>query len=236
MPRNVAFDLREVKRLEYDLDKLAHKALPYAVKDALNATAFEGRKVWHKAMQREFTIRNKYTLRSVRIDKATVGGRIDSMESVLGSTADYMASQELGTREYGKTASKPIPTRAAAGQSGAGERTKRVQRSKMLQTIKVAKRARYGPRKQRNAIAIGRAVRGNKFAIIETKHGDAIVRVTGRKRVKLRMVWNLFNRSVPVPKSPTLQRTLRVMERRMPGIAVEALKKQLDRQRLFRSR
>ena len=55
------------------------------------------------------------------------------------------------------------------------------------------------------------------------------MKVTGRKRIKLRMVWNLFNTSVPVPKNPTLQRTLVKMERRMLGIYVEAIEEQMRR-------
>lgn len=234
---HIDVDMREFERLSDELDRFAAKAVPHAARQGLNTTAFQGRKVWQKAMGREFTLRAKWVPKSIRVEKAELRLRAGRMESVLGSVFPGLDKQEKGGTIRGRGgASKPIPTRVAAGQSmGAGERTRTVRGPNKLKAIHLQRRrGKGGSKRQRNAVAISQAVKaGRKFALIEAKRGTAIVRITGRKRVRVRMLWDLSRSSVRVPASPTLGRTLRVMERRMPAIMLDSLKYQARRHRLL---
>lgn len=232
-------DLKDLDRLVKDLKTFRKRALPHAVRNTLTATAFQGRKLWVNEIESSFVTRNKFTTRSLRVEKAKLNSNIATMSSTLGSVAPYMGLQETGGTEQGKGASKPIPTASAAGQAkGTRPRTKVVRKRNRLGAIQITKRRVTGGRKQRTAIAISMAATGgsgSRFAVIETNRGKGIFRVTGRKRgraprfkgVRIRMVWDLSKRSVPVPRHPTLQRTLTDLERLTPSIARKAIIDQL---------
>jgi len=228
-------DMHEVEDLAADLERFAHRAVPFAARNGLNDTAFQARQVWQKAMGRSFTIRNKYVQRSVRVDKAEIRSRVDSMHAVLGSVFPGLDKQEFGGTIAGKTGNKAIPTRVAAGQSmGSGERTRTVRAPNRLSRIHLPGRKGGGSKRQRNAIAVRKAARTKRgFALIETKRGRAIVKVTGRKRLRVRMVYDLSRASVQVQPSPTLSPTVKIMQRRMPSIMLARLKEQARRHRLL---
>jgi len=232
---HVDVDMREFERLSDELDRFAAKAVPHAARNGLNDTAFQGRQVWQKAMGREFTLRNKWVPKSIRVEKAEIRSRVDSMHAVLGSMFPGLDKQEFGGTIAGKTGNKPIPTRVAAGQSmGAGERTRTVRAPNRLSRIHLPGRKGGGSKRQRNAIAVRKAARTKRgFALIETTRGNAIVKVTGRKRLRVRMVYDLSRASVQVQPSPTLSPTLKIMQRRMPSIMLDSLKYQARRHGLF---
>ncbi len=234
---SVLVDLRDLERLVRELETFAHKALPFAARESLNTQAALGRTLWQGEMQRKFVIRNKFTQRSVRVAKVRGAGfNINAMESQVGSVAPYMRLQELGGTDRGKSGSKPIPTSSAAGQPmGARPRTRVVRRFMRQPNIRLDRRARGKSKKQRNAIAIKRAIRKasvsgrRSFTIIETRRGKAIARVTGRKKVTVRVIWDLSRTSVRVPSTPTLQNTLDKLEPLLPSIHKAALIRQLKR-------
>jgi hypothetical protein len=209
MPASLLVDLREVERLVLDLEQFAKRGLPFAARKSLTGAAFQTRKVWQKQIDISFTLRNTYVVRSVRAVKAT-GSDIDHMVSEVGSTADFMAKQEKGATIRGRRTHKPIPTSVAAGQSEGAERTKVVRRANWQRAISLGKRFRGGSKQNRNAAAIGQAVRsGRRFVLLELKDQRmGIARVTGRKRLTVRLIWDLSHRSVHVHAEPTLQRSL----------------------------
>ena len=63
-------DSRDLDRLVRDLEKVRRKAIPHAVRNALNSQAFDARKRWQSKMGEEFTLRNKWVAGSVRVEKA----------------------------------------------------------------------------------------------------------------------------------------------------------------------
>lgn len=222
---------KDIENLVKELDTFTKRALPFAARNSLNTSVFRGRKIWVKEIERSFTTRNKFTTRAVRVVKAT-GSRIESMEAILGSIARYQDKQERGGISKGTRTNKPIPTSTAAGQGkGASPRTRAVRRPNWHSAIRLQKgRSKGRSRKQRNAIAISQAVKsGRKFALIERDRGNGIVRVTGRKRLTVRLIWDLSRRSVKLKPEPTLQRSLDKLEPELADIHIDALKDQLKR-------
>lgn len=232
----VSVELKDIATIHRDLETFARKALPYGVRNALNRSAFEGRKAWVGELQRSFVLRNTFTTRQLRVVKAT-GTDVRSMAAFLGSLAPFMRTQEFGGTVKGKGGSaEPIPTSVAAGQAmGSRPRTKQVRRPNWLSNIRLKDgRNRGKSRKQRNAIAVAQAARkGSKFAFVELEERRGIVRVTGRKRIRVRMLWDLSRRAVRVPATPTLQRTLNAIAPKLPTIHRDALVEQLKRNRVL---
>lgn len=228
MSSSLVVDTHDIERLVRDLDRVAKQAVPFAMRNSVNTAAFEHRKRWQMEIRSTFVLRNKYVLNSLRVVKATTTRKPTAR---LGSEAAFMGTQEKGGTVRGKGRSKPIPTAVAAGQAmGARPRTRAVRRPNWLSAIKL-RRGRPGANKaQQNAIAISMAVKqSRRFVLLELNGLRGIFRVTGRKRLTVRLLWNLSKRSVRLKPSHTLQSTLDALERRMPGWYLDALKAQAKR-------
>jgi hypothetical protein len=228
-------EFRGVKELVRDLRVARERALPYAVKTAVNSAAFEARTIWQGEIRRSFTTRNRYTERSILVERAR-GLDAKRMVAVVGSVAPYMGDQETGAVIRGKGKHKAIPGPAAAGLPAGAKRTRMVRAPNKLSAIKVAK-VRGSTVQQRWAIALGQARRtGRKFVLLERpKGGKALFRVGGGKRRKatLRLLWDVSRSSVRVPPEPTLQRTLKALEPKLPHMYQAALLEQFRRHKLL---
>src|SRR5690606_17163674 len=133
----------------------------------------------------------------------------------------YMRKQEFGGfKRGGGKHGAPIRTGYAAGQPGAKPPTRMVRGPNKLTAIKLKRAPRRGGRKQRNAIAMAKARKaGARFVFLELERKKGIFRLLGSKsRPQLRMVHDLSFRTVRIPKTPTLQRTLKRMDRKLPTI------------------
>jgi hypothetical protein len=224
----VTVDTSELRRFAKDLDKFAHKAIPHAVRNSLNRSAFEGQREWRAEVKRTFTVRRPFTEKSIQVTKAR-GTDLRTMVAVLGSTAEYMGAREEGeTKRKGGKHGVPIPT--VSGARG-GSIKRQIQRPHRMGAIRLTDRARTGARKQRNAVAIRRALKaGNRFVLLETTRGAGIFRITGAKRrLRVKMIWDLAKKSVTVAPFETLTRTLKAIEPRLTTIHIESLKEQLRR-------
>jgi hypothetical protein len=215
-------DLSELDRFRKDLERFRKKAIPYALREAVTAAAFEARKEWQGEIKRSFITRNQFTERSIRVEKAR-GLDAKRMFAVVGSTAPYMAKQEFGGIDHGA-----IPAPAASGESSL-PRKRLVRRANKLAAIQLARRGKKGSRKQQNAISIRLARKaGKKFVLLRGQRAPAIFKITGGKR-KLRVtrIQILAKRPARITAEPTLQRTLKALGPKMPRIMANALRKQL---------
>ncbi|HET9954161.1 MAG TPA: hypothetical protein VFQ61_06640 [Polyangiaceae bacterium] len=230
----ISVDLKDVEKLERDLQLFARKSLPYAASSAANNMAFTARKTWVSEIESTMVLRNRYTLNSLRVEKASPRGTVESIQAVLGSLAPYMAEQESGAAHQigNRTA---IPTSAAAGQQGAKPRTKPVRAPNRLKAIALAPRSHKGPRKQRNAISMRLALaQGKRFVFLELAKGRGLFRITGAKRKpKVQMVWDFSRGSRPIPKNPTLGRTVSSIQGQGLTFYHEALIEQAKRARVL---
>lgn len=228
---NVLISIKDAQHLETMLAMLAPKAVPHAVRDTLNETAFTVRKEWISLIEAKFILRNKYTVKSIRVAKAS-GTDLSTMQAVVGSAADYMDEQEEGaTRVKKGKHGVAIPTPTAAGQGArANPRKRPIRRPNYLGAIHPTS-SKVGPKFQRNAVAIALAIRkGTRVAYLETKETKGLFQVTGtERRPKVRMLYDLQHASVKIPKAPTLGPSLREVDRLAPAIAHKAFTKQFDR-------
>lgn len=228
-----SLDLRDADLLVRDLQKFRKSALPYAMRDALNTSAFMARRTWITVMRKEFTMRNTFTTRGVLVERAR-GSDPNRMVSVVGSVRDYMEKQEKGgnKRASGKSG-VAIPTTAAAGQARGSTRKRMVRRANYLSAIKVPARAGL-TRAQRNAISVKQAVRsGRKVVFLELQRRKGLFRVSGTKRPRITMLWDMTRRVVRTPKNSTLETTLEQVQPLLPLVHFQALLKQCQRHKIL---
>jgi hypothetical protein len=237
-----SLEQQEVRRLAEDLLALSKKALPHAVRNSLNATAFAARNEWSKSITKSMVLRNKWTVNSLRVEKAQ-GVSIGGMVSKVGTPLDYMKTQEEGGTKHPKTGKHvPIPTRAAAGMSmkaGKGKsaaRTKGVQAKNYQTAIRLAgKRVGYGVRQFRNQVAISAAVKaGGGVVYLDLGRRKGLFSITGTKKggLRIRMLWDLSRKAVHDKPRPTMKPTLAIIERIAPSIQKQAILEQMDRYHL----
>lgn len=217
-------ETREIRKLAEDLETAGKKAVPFALRNSVNRSAFEGRKIWQAELHDEMTLRNKWTERGILVEKAR-SSTLGQIEATLGSIRDYQATQESGGTVRGA-----IPTSVSSGEGrGAQPRKRLVRGPHKLPNITLANRRKGGSKKQRNAASIAIAKRqGKKHVFLETQRGKGIFRLSGGKRsTKLDMVHDTTSKSHRLPPHPTLGPTLRKLEPKMSKIHIEELVKQL---------
>ena len=225
----ITVELKGDKRMLADLAKMRAKAIPFAIKNALNTAAFETRSIWQREIKSTFTNRNTYTERSVRVEQATP----TKLVAKTGSIADYMDEQEEGGVIRGKSGHiKAIPTAAAAGQ-GAGARTKLVRPRFYLGGIQVTKTPGHGGRRQQNAIAIAVARKqGKRIVMLLGPKGAKGLYLMGagtKRKLKTRLLWNMSRGSVRVKPEPTLERALAQVKPKLEHMMATSLTQQMQR-------
>lgn len=218
--------------LRNKLYSFAARGVPHAARNALNRSAFRAREQWQREIFFSLTLRNRWTERSIQVNRAG-GLNIAAMEAKVGSTADYMRTQEEGGVERKKhKVGVPIPTPISSGERG-NPRRRLVRPMHRLPNIQL--RPRIGAtQKQRNAIAIEGARRaGKKHVFLELERKKGIFRLSGgKRRTKIELVHDLSRTSVRIPATHTLQDALRNVQRHLPDIAVRAMVEQLERYRV----
>lgn len=234
---SVYVDTRDFKKLHDHLERLKKRALPYAARDALNGCAFELRKEWQSQIRTTFTNRNKFTERSIRVEKAS-GIDLKTMQSRTGSVAAYMGDQEGGGTVKGSGKHKAIPGPAAAGMKPGARRTKTVRPRFHLGAINVKSPslAKYGRRRQ-NAIVLAITIRKHeRFALLNRSkgRGRGIFEVKGLKRkAKVKLLYNVSKGSVKVKPEPTMQRATNASGWRFEKVIYQSLLNQLKRNRVM---
>lgn len=222
----IEIELRNAGALAKTLEKLRAQAVPHAVRGMLNHVAFDARREWHAQIDKAMIVRNQFTKRSIRVEKAR-GTHLGRMQAVVGSVLEYMAKQEFGGQERARgKRGVPIPTSSAAGMGmKARPRTRMVRARNYLSAIRLVQ-AVPGSKQRKNAAAIRMArARGDGVAYLDTGKRRGLYRIPPGKRAKPRMLYDLSRRTVNVPKRPTLQRTLRVIE---PNFAMQARRAIMD--------
>ena len=235
----ISITFRGLDRFRKAIRTLESRAIPHAIRDTLNGCAFALRTEWQKTVRSDLTNRNKYTERSIRVDRAR-GINVRAMVSRTGSVAAYMGDLEEGTTARGKGKHKVIPAPAAAGHApGAGKRTRVVRQALRISGLQVAKQSlgRYGKRRQ-NAITLAIAQRkGERFVLLNRQKGSGRglfeVRAGGRKQLGLRMLYDLSRGSVRVPARHTLKHAIAKATPLFEREGYRAFLRQLKRARIF---
>ena len=225
----ITVKLTGAKEMVKSLERMRQKAVPYALKNALNTAAFETRTIWQADIRKSFVNRNAFTERSIRVEQAST----TNLVATVGSVADYMGTQEQGGTVKGKSGShKAIPMAAAAGQAAGSARTRLVRARYYLGAIQVTKVAGHGGRRQQNAIAIALARKqGKSIALLTRPNGaKALFALSGGKRkLKTRMLWDVSRSAVKVHAQPTLERSLAAVKPKLEHMLETSVQQQMQR-------
>lgn len=230
MTIGIRVDLSDFRRLTRDLETVSKVAVPYAARNALNAMAFEGRKLWQGELRETFVLRNDWTTRRLTVEKAK-GTSLATMHSALTTPDSYLVKQEFGGVE-----NHSVPTGVATGEGrGASPRRRLVRQPNKVGSIALGQRYRRGSRKQRNAIAVRMAAAaGQRFVYLELPKRKGLFRIKGGSRnPELDMVWDTTKKSHVVPDSPTLRPAVKRLEQKIPALMTSALIEQLRRHKVF---
>ena len=211
-----------IKDLEKRLQDIKSKALPYATRQTLNDTAFAAQKIIKADLPGRFILKNKYVLRSIRVDQAR-GSKISAQQSIVGSTAPEMATQEEGGFKYRKAGrAVGIPTGFSAGQTN--RRTKLPRKAYQMATIALRRGAKGHSRKQRNLIAFKENQGG--FAYMDLGRRKGIFKINKRG---VKMVHDLSRASVRIKKNEWMKPAGAEALRMLPAFYADALRYQLAR-------
>lgn len=231
-------DDRELKELERDLKTFGSRAFPYATRNTINSAAFAAREEWQGEIRSAFITRNKYTERSVLVDRAkTLDVRRQS--ATVGSTADYMETQEFGGTERSDGGGNvALPTGYSANQEGKPTRTRLPTRANRMANIQLRQRYRKNGknRAQRNRVTVlSAAKKREKFVYMDLGRRRGIFRVTGGvRRPRVKMVHDLTEKSYQIPKTPTLAPAIEAAQKKIPALYASSLRFQLRRLGLFK--
>lgn len=230
-------DDSEVQQFESDLDKFAHRALPFATRATLNTLAFTTQKFGREEVRNKMVTRNQFTERSIQVDKAT-GLNMQSQEAVVGSTEEYMETQEFGgTKRKSGEKGVAIATTYSAGQGMSVQpRTRLPKRPNKLATIRLRHTSlRASSRRQRNLIAVKEAAKsGSKYVYLDLSRRQGIFKVVGgKRRPQVRMVHDMTRNSVRIPKNPWLSPATDRAVKMRDKIYGDALKFQLRKHHIL---
>lgn len=216
--------------LSQHLEKTAKRAIPYAIRNGLNAMAFEGRRLWQQEMKSEFVLRNDFTTRRVMVEKARLG-QPETMQAVVMHPSGFLVKQEYGGHEQ-----HSVPTGiATADGRGANPRQKLVRRPFKVGAIDLPNRPHMANRRQRNAAAVRMAAaKGRKFVHLDlpTRKGLFLLR-GGRRNPRVEMLWDTTSKSHRVPASPTLGPAMKRLESVADRLMAQAFIGQLKHHKVF---
>lgn len=162
----------EMKDLERQLKRYNQDALPKAVAASINAVSGAAHSQSERNVRTRFTIRNRFTMRSMKLWKANPKPDIRRINSVTGTISSYLPLQEKGGTVRARRQRMAIPTKAA-----------RISRSK---SRPVARRFRMN--------RMGQVGSGGKFFVMRSKRGKLGI-FTRRTKRQLVMVRDLSVRS-----------------------------------------
>jgi len=236
----IKVDMGDAFQYEKKLKRFNKRAFPYATRHTVNEAAFKGREIAHRIIGREFTLRNQWTRRGVRVAK-TGTLNVSRQAARLGHVDEYMRDQEFGAAKRNQGGKGlPIVTSYGAGQNMKQvPRTKLPRRANKLGNLGLPSGSRPGKTKaQRNAIAVAMAAKAKRKNVYLDPAGDGgegVYRIMrGRKSKKnrtgvrsVRMIYDLSRDTVHVPRTPWLWPATREAKKAIPRIYIQALKFQL---------
>lgn len=248
----ISVDTRDFRTLESHLKTFKASAHPFATKAMLNKTAFEAQDIARKRLRFGFVLRNKHAIQSIRVNP-TKTLRVNQQAAVIGSTADYMETQEFGGTNVKKGRHGVVlPTSFSAGQSEKSRpRFKLARPSNKLRRLRLSRgstRPTGQPKdrkqaflfKVQDAISSGGRVffhkgqRGRATGIYRVKGGRKGFKRGWPKGARVKLLHRIEHTAYTIPRKPWLGPTVDVARKRMPRLYTDALRFQLKRHNLFK--
>jgi hypothetical protein len=228
----------EIKQFESDLKTFKSRAYPFATKNTVNRSAFVAQKEYRDRASEDLTLRNKFTVQSIQVEQTRTLS-VGRQAAITGSTVEYMKDQEFGKNisRKGKRG-VPIPTSVASGDGeGVRPRRRQVPRSRRLSSIALRRTTTGSPsKKQTNFLKIQQTAKsGRKFVFLDLQRHPGIYRISGgARRPQIKLIWDMSQKSVTIPRNPMLSPAVKTTERVIPFLYRESLIFQLKRHGLFK--
>ena len=207
-------DNTEIKALGRALRDTDERAFPFAVRQALNRTAYQAQAYARENIDNTMITRNKWTTGSVKVRGAR-GNDVRRMASAVGSVRGYLELQEFGGSKGASTkwGGVPVPTKGASGEGAPYSRTPRLKAVRPANRLRVTKIGRRQVAERGGnlgavlfgAIDRGRTVvriakRGKKYGGIYRLKGGK--RRMGKTRTRLKMVKLYSTRAQSIRVTP----------------------------------
>lgn len=242
-----SIDDKDVKQLEADLKTFNARALPFATRNTLNSVAFTAMVKYRKEADKDLILRNAWTKKSIRYEK-TGTLNINKQESVVGSMAPYMETQEFGgTKQARGKHGVALPTSYSTGEGEKARPRRKLppKRNRLLPRalsplrLAKSKRKAVNPKqalvfKVQDAVTSGNRVFYHNGAIFRVLKGRKKFKRGWPTRAELKMLYNLENRSVRIPPEKMLQPAYKSAAAGIPAEYKKSLEYQLRRLGLFK--
>lgn len=230
-------------KIDFDSKKLQRgfvnikKAQQIATAKTLNTIAFLSRKNAIKNIKDDFTLRNTFTARQIRVDKANENWHPNNQFSRLYATdkADYMRLQEEGGIKKPKRGSSlAIGQIAARGGSNKRLINKNMYLKKIQKQIEPFPK-RKGSRKARTVAMGYNAFKNNKFIIYKKN----IYKVTsfsksnGRVNFRKQHIYNISQKNARIKANPWMKPAIYQPARDSQNIYNSQIKKLLRQKEII---
>lgn len=219
--------LRELA-IKQALRQASQKAVPYAMRDYVNAQAFDARQNWQAIIPQKMKLRNGFTIGSIRVEKAS---SLSDPYAIVGSVAPYMNEQEEGAIESRKGRHGVALPAAAPGKRKTRGRVAPKNRPGAIRTLD-ANLPALGHRTRQIAVGLHMAEKrgGAHYAFLKMrKNRMGIYLLDPSKKKSVKKVIDLSKPRVTIPRNetmdPAVQRTMQKSQR----LAFQALAKQINR-------
>lgn len=202
------------------------KSILKASKNTVNIVAAIARKNAMQNIQGSFTLRNNFTVNSVRFTQCPPGAaRLQDVKSQVGITerAGYMERQEKGGAKTAGSKNLIIPTTKARGGSNSSPVRKKFNYASISANMVKGGTGKFKSHKARFVARAFVAAKTSKFVRLN----DEILRVTNFRKVKgppsharfkLTAILNLRHKSTITPKTEWLQPAATAAASEMQGI------------------
>jgi hypothetical protein len=194
-----------INELEGLLRMINRRGLDFAATNATNEVLFKVRENALDNIRGTFTLRNKWTTGSLRVQKAT----LRTLEGSVGSAQHYLRVQEDGGANVATQGlgGAPMPTPSAAGEIGARTRRKPVYRQNRLTRLGRPLIVPDGVSMQRKIAALHDALDGNRRRVVtDLGGGRGVFQVEGDERhMEVHMLYSLKQQRQQIAPKPWLE-------------------------------
>ncbi len=193
---------RFADRLAFDFPIQAQAA----TSAALNRTAKAAELLAKRNVRRQFTLRNKWTLGSIKSTRTPPTRAIDKQFTMVGSKQAYLATQEFGGALPRTSEGRRITTARGSREGDTAWPRKKVASGRFApRNIRLHKSPRVrGSKRRRRAVKIAHA-RRKGHAFVHMDLGNDVAGIFHVQKTKVRMVHRILEKRVRVRASPWLK-------------------------------
>ena len=230
-------DRKNIDRYARELLLFNERVAKETTAKALNRTAKGAELLAKRSLRKEMTIRNKWSVGSIKSTRTPLGRPIDKQFVLVGSLQPYLAKQESGGVLSRTPQGRRITTPKGSREGATAFPRKKVATGRSApRSIKLGKNPKYGRVKKRglkNKMAVQHArKRGRKHVYMELRNGRKGIFRVGKQSVV--MVHRIMNRQVTLKPRPWFEPAIDTARKAAPSAFRLELQKAIDSSGIFR--